>query len=72
MPGRMGNERVTVKNLKVLQVDETSGVVVVKGILASFLPNGENGRSIGMAVLTCVSRLRARSQRSDYLSPGCY
>ncbi|KAF2636037.1 mitochondrial 54S ribosomal protein YmL9 [Massarina eburnea CBS 473.64] len=31
MAGRMGNERVTVKNLKVLQVDETNGIVVVNG-----------------------------------------
>lgn len=32
MPGRMGNERVTVKNLKVLQVDEANGIVVVHGM----------------------------------------
>lgn len=31
MPGRMGGERVTVKNLKVLQVDEANGVLVVSG-----------------------------------------
>ncbi|KAF1955623.1 mitochondrial 54S ribosomal protein YmL9 [Byssothecium circinans] len=31
MAGRMGNERVTVKNLKVLQVDEANGIVVVNG-----------------------------------------
>ncbi|KAF2271327.1 mitochondrial 54S ribosomal protein YmL9 [Westerdykella ornata] len=31
MPGRMGNEHVTVKNLKVLQVDEANGIVVVHG-----------------------------------------
>lgn len=32
MAGRMGNERVTVKNLKVLQVDEANGIVVVNGM----------------------------------------
>ncbi|KAF2018057.1 mitochondrial 54S ribosomal protein YmL9 [Aaosphaeria arxii CBS 175.79] len=31
MAGRMGNERVTVKNLKVMQVDEANGIVVVHG-----------------------------------------
>ncbi|EOA92106.1 uncharacterized protein SETTUDRAFT_114333 [Exserohilum turcica Et28A] len=31
MPGNMGNESVTVKNLKVLQVDEANGIVVVSG-----------------------------------------
>lgn len=31
MPGRMGNESVTVKNLKVLQVDDKNGIVVVNG-----------------------------------------
>lgn len=32
MPGNMGNESVTVKNLRVLQVDEANGVVVVTGM----------------------------------------
>lgn len=31
MAGNMGNERVTVKNLKVLQVDEVNGILVVNG-----------------------------------------
>ncbi|CAK7564039.1 MAG: hypothetical protein SEPTF4163_001922 [Sporothrix epigloea] len=31
MPGRMGNERVTVQNLNILQVDNELGIVVVKG-----------------------------------------
>lgn len=31
MAGNMGNESVTVKNLKVLQVDEQNGLVVVNG-----------------------------------------
>jgi hypothetical protein len=31
----MGNERVTVKNLKVLQVDEANGIVVVSGMYSS-------------------------------------
>jgi ribosomal protein L3 len=32
MPGNMGNESVTVKNLKVLQIDEKNGIVVVNGM----------------------------------------
>lgn len=31
MAGRMGNERHTVQNLKVLQVDKENGIVVVNG-----------------------------------------
>lgn len=31
MPGRMGNERVTVQNLAVLRVDNALGIIVVKG-----------------------------------------
>ncbi len=34
MPGRMGNERVTVQNLPVLMVDNELGIVVVKGCVA--------------------------------------
>ncbi|KAI1748541.1 50S ribosomal protein L3 [Xylaria castorea] len=34
MPGRMGNERVTVQNLRVLKVDNKLGIVVVKGHVA--------------------------------------
>lgn len=35
MAGNMGNESVTVKNLKVLQVDEANGIVVVNGMQTS-------------------------------------
>ena len=35
MAGRMGGERVTVQNLKVLQVDDANGLVVVKGMSAN-------------------------------------
>ncbi len=31
MPGRMGNQRVTVQNLPVLKIDNELGIVVVKG-----------------------------------------
>lgn len=31
MAGNMGNESVTVKNLKVLQIDEANGLIVVTG-----------------------------------------
>ncbi|ROT40251.1 54S ribosomal protein L9 [Sodiomyces alkalinus F11] len=34
MPGRMGNERVTVQNLTVLQVDNELGIVIVSGPVA--------------------------------------
>lgn len=33
MPGRMGNERVTVQNLKVVKVDAEKGVVLIRGAL---------------------------------------
>jgi len=35
MAGNMGNESVTVKNLRVLQVDEPNGIVVVQGMMQS-------------------------------------
>lgn len=35
MPGRMGGERVTVQNLKVLKVDPENGIVVVNGMVSS-------------------------------------
>ncbi|KAK4228471.1 translation protein [Podospora fimiseda] len=34
MPGRMGNERVTVQNLPILMIDNDLGIVVVKGAVA--------------------------------------
>ncbi|ROW17168.1 hypothetical protein VPNG_01104 [Cytospora leucostoma] len=34
MPGRMGNERVTMQNLAVLRVDNDLGIIVVKGCVA--------------------------------------
>ncbi|KAI1330561.1 50S ribosomal protein L3 [Xylariaceae sp. FL0255] len=34
MPGRMGNERVTVQNLRVLKTDNKLGIVVIKGHVA--------------------------------------
>ncbi|KAI1210472.1 translation protein [Annulohypoxylon truncatum] len=34
MPGRMGNERVTVQNLRVLKVDNEMGIVVINGHVA--------------------------------------
>jgi large subunit ribosomal protein L3 len=34
MPGRMGNQRVTIQNLPVLMVDNELGIVVVKGCVA--------------------------------------
>lgn len=38
MAGHMGNESVTVKNLKVLQVDEANGIVVVSGMHSYITP----------------------------------
>ncbi|KAI0025648.1 translation protein [Xylariomycetidae sp. FL0641] len=34
MPGRMGNERVTIQNLRVLKIDNEMGIVVVNGHVA--------------------------------------
>lgn len=33
MAGNMGNETVTLKNQKVLSVDEDTGIVIVKGMV---------------------------------------
>jgi len=32
-PGQMGNERVTVQNLKIVQLDEDAGLMIVKGAI---------------------------------------
>jgi large subunit ribosomal protein L3 len=39
MPGRMGNERVTVRNLEVIQTDTESNMLLVKGAV----PGAKNG-----------------------------
>lgn len=39
MPGRMGNDRVTVQNLKVVKVDTENNLILVKGAV----PGGKNG-----------------------------
>ncbi|KAK7948947.1 mitochondrial 54S ribosomal protein uL3m [Apiospora aurea] len=46
MPGRMGNERVTVQNLRVLKVDNEMGIVVISGHVAG--PKGCVARRILM------------------------
>ncbi len=33
MPGRMGSDRVTVKNLKVVKIDEENNIIAIKGAL---------------------------------------
>lgn len=38
MPGRMGRDRVTVKNLKVLKIDQENGLIAIKGAIP-----GNNG-----------------------------
>ena len=38
MAGHMGNERVTVKNLKVVRIDEEQNLMLVKGAV----PGGKN------------------------------
>ena len=39
MPGRMGNERVTVQNIKIALVDPDKNILGVKGAI----PGGKNG-----------------------------
>ena len=48
MPGRMGNERVTVRNLEIVQVDAKQNLLFVRG--------GVPGRNDG---LVCVRRAGA-------------
>jgi len=33
MPGHMGNERVTVQNLKVVRIDPSKGLVLIRGAI---------------------------------------
>ena len=40
MAGNMGNESVTIKNLKVLQVDDANGIVVVTGMYLLVIRKG--------------------------------
>ena len=44
MPGRYGNERVTVKNLKVVKVEKEKNLLYVKGAI----PGAKNGYVIMM------------------------
>lgn len=62
MAGNMGNESVTVKNLKVLQVDEANGIVVV---------NGASRYLVLQRQQLINFRLRARSQEPDHQGLGC-
>lgn len=39
MPGRMGNSRVTVKNLKVIEIDKDKNIIFIKGAI----PGARNG-----------------------------
>ena len=36
MPGHLGNEQVTIKNLKVVDIDPTDNVICVKGAIPGF------------------------------------
>lgn len=36
LPGRMGNDRVTAKNLEIVNLDEENGLIVVKGAVPGF------------------------------------
>lgn len=71
MPGRMGNQRVTVKNLKVLQVDEANGIVVVKGA-SNHVNRSGRVQKYWDGSTDLNPRLRPRSQRPDCLNPGCH
>jgi len=33
MPGRMGTERVTVKNLKIAKIDPENNIIMIKGAI---------------------------------------
>jgi ribosomal protein L3 len=63
MPGNMGNESVTVKNLKVLQIDEKNGIVVVNGMSATKVTVSEQRLT--------TNRMCTRPQESDYPRTGC-
>ena len=40
MAGRMGNERNTIQNLKIMKVDEANGLLVVNGMTPAMFPIG--------------------------------
>jgi large subunit ribosomal protein L3 len=56
MAGQMGNERVTVQNLKVVLVDADKNLIAVQGSI----PGGKNG-----LVIVREARKTSRSQRSE-------
>lgn len=60
MAGNMGNEQVTVQNLKVLRVDADSGILVVKGE-KNAIPFTHN---LGLCELTYVHLIR-RCERTE-------
>jgi large subunit ribosomal protein L3 len=39
MPGHMGDDRVTVKNLEIMEVDEKNNIILIKGAV----PGARNG-----------------------------
>ncbi len=53
MPGHMGDERITVQNLRVLQVREEDGVIVVSGAIPG--PKGSN-----VIVRPCIKKKKPR------------
>ena len=63
MPGRMGGERVTVQNLKVLKVDPENGLVVVNGKTAT--------SSAKLDVTNEGPRMREWTKRMHGENSGC-
>lgn len=68
MAGNMGNERVTVKNLKVMQVDEKNGLIVVNGMIVPFPYSISD--LVFEWMLIC-SRMCTRPQEPAHQSPRC-
>jgi hypothetical protein len=77
MPGNMGNESVTVKNLKVLHIDEKNGIVVVNGMSSVRRRGNEttnNTQDVSQALRTRSSAWRmllgSHGRRVRCLSPN--
>ena len=54
MPGRMGNDRVTIKNLEIVEIDEKNDVLLVKGSIA--------GASSGLILLRGEGELKIKKE----------
>jgi large subunit ribosomal protein L3 len=56
MPGRMGADRITVRNLEIIKVDEANNVLLIKGAL----PGAKNG----LILISAVGQLKIKEEKA--------